>query len=695
VQRGSVLTASDAAASDAFGRSVALNANATFLAIGAPLWEGSLTDQGGVYSYAAPVEYTNIDGPTWPLSVQLMHLIDGASWPISLQVADSLALQSTSHGFGYAAQISGVDITSRLIGQMTIEAEENMAALATWRMMPPSGAVDPSGYVGQPAELFYVWRDNAGQNTQTLPIWKGIIDAVEIDPSTFELKFTGLDRREELLAAAPALPGGLWSVGVFDAGDDALQQQIDRLTTLCASFDLLPDGSPILIDWAAKTTSDFNFEASDYVWGSLSLTLASHADLVQRVTATFDYRFSRLRLRERRIGYDFGGATQLAADAITPPNVAIIDEAIENTGLHLLEPPQYTRMSQQWYEFGGIYYSYPGYEAMALTAYANMGQRFAQNVEENNTLTIDCSAGGIDPRRSRSLRGALQSDFDVRTWETDLNAVPVLARPNLAVETVLDATDDAATGRAESNNAIAVLLAQAQHLIRASHRSNRLSFNVRFNPFINRTHTITFDAAGVLAKGKVYRYAHTIDPQARPGTLGAYTTVTLAISRPTLAVPSPTALVAPTPPAAPAIESGLAASYITLDLGNHIGGKATSPAWNDETMFGYIVNIPSGSRVDGMITNWGYAGMVASGVVSGGELSAATNPYRTQSTSSGVEYVSGEVVNPSYVAANAYPMGFRIPIPAVEDAARDNLNTQVDANYYVAIPSDLFTLIAP
>lgn len=51
VQRGSVLTASDAAANDAFGRSVALSADGNTLAVGALLWEGGASDQGGVYVY--------------------------------------------------------------------------------------------------------------------------------------------------------------------------------------------------------------------------------------------------------------------------------------------------------------------------------------------------------------------------------------------------------------------------------------------------------------------------------------------------------------------------------------------------------------------------------------------------------------------------------------------------------------------
>jgi hypothetical protein len=51
VQRGSVLTASDAAANDYFGNNVSLSSDGTILAVGAKEWEGTNTNQGGVYIY--------------------------------------------------------------------------------------------------------------------------------------------------------------------------------------------------------------------------------------------------------------------------------------------------------------------------------------------------------------------------------------------------------------------------------------------------------------------------------------------------------------------------------------------------------------------------------------------------------------------------------------------------------------------
>jgi len=49
--RGSVLTASDAAADDNFGASCALSSDGSVLTVGAQQWEGSNSTQGGVYTY--------------------------------------------------------------------------------------------------------------------------------------------------------------------------------------------------------------------------------------------------------------------------------------------------------------------------------------------------------------------------------------------------------------------------------------------------------------------------------------------------------------------------------------------------------------------------------------------------------------------------------------------------------------------
>lgn len=647
--------------------------------------------------------------PSWPLSLEVAPLTVEPSWPLSLRVRQTLSpswslklqvsspaalLSAAEHGWSLAVRIAGADVSARLTGPASVVAEEGMAAIATFRIRPAAGAIDPAAYIGQEAALDYVWRDVDGDNAQTAPLWSGRIDTVAIDPRTFVLTLTGIDRRADILAAGGAslLPGTRWSVGVFDAGGDALAQQEDRLSTVCSSFDLSPDGSPALTPWAPDgPTAALIVQAADYLDGSLSLSIARHDDLVQQVGIEFDYRFSRLRLREYRMIYTGGAPVDFAEHSISPPSVSMIEEAIAATDLIPFEVPYYETMPDQWFEYAGTWYNYPGYEGLALYASAILGRRWAQSIEYHYTLTVACAGSGIDPRRVRDIRGALENAFDATAWEANPDATPVLDRPYLRTETLIDATADVETGIAEAENAVETLLAQAQRTLRASHRNNHVSFGMRLNPYLSRAHRVSFNAAGVVAHGKVYRIEHQMDPDAGPGSLGAKTLVTLAISRPSLVNPTPTALDAPAAPAAPVISTDIAQSC-RITLGNQIGGLADSPAYSD-SLQGYLINIPSDSSVDGMTTSWGYGSMVGGGLL-GGNYFAPSNLYPTTQATAGTSYYSGQVINPDFNAATAYPAQFRIIVPDIEPAARDNLETSISADYLITIPADTFTLTA-
>jgi hypothetical protein len=71
VQRGSVLEAADQAADDNFGRSCALSADGTVLAVGAYSWETTGTNRGGVYLY-------DRDGSGWTQRGSVLEASDAA-----------------------------------------------------------------------------------------------------------------------------------------------------------------------------------------------------------------------------------------------------------------------------------------------------------------------------------------------------------------------------------------------------------------------------------------------------------------------------------------------------------------------------------------------------------------------------------------------------------------------------------------
>jgi FG-GAP repeat len=100
---GSPLFASDGAADDFFGRSVAINSDATVMAVGANLWEGSGTNQGGVYIY-------DRSGSTWTQRGSVLTASDAATgdfFGTSVSLSDNgliLAVGAQSKNLTFSGQ---------------------------------------------------------------------------------------------------------------------------------------------------------------------------------------------------------------------------------------------------------------------------------------------------------------------------------------------------------------------------------------------------------------------------------------------------------------------------------------------------------------------------------------------------------------------------------------------------------------
>lgn len=103
VQRGSVLVAPDAAASDRFGRSVSLSSDGTILVVGAHRRDGGLTDQGGVYTF-------DWSGGAWVQRGSVLVAADAAASDLFGQSVELsadgsiLAVGSPQHNSGTAGQ---------------------------------------------------------------------------------------------------------------------------------------------------------------------------------------------------------------------------------------------------------------------------------------------------------------------------------------------------------------------------------------------------------------------------------------------------------------------------------------------------------------------------------------------------------------------------------------------------------------
>lgn len=618
--------------------------------------------------------------PSWPLSLAVTGLAE-PSWPLSLAVYDVVAMAaSRAHVWSVGLTVAGVDWSGRLTGPVRIDAESGAAALAYFTVRLPAGAFDPADWTRAEVRLDYLF-----QGTTRVAMFVGWVDTIDLDDARKTLAVRCVDRRQAMLLAASReqiaawLPGSLWSAGWFDDDADSLRYAEDRLSTLQADFDVDAHGTPRLTNWAAKASPDWTITLPEA--DSVSWAFARAADLVHRVDIGFRYRFTRLRQREARLKYVFD-LYDMFNDLVAMPTSNLVEEAIQSAGWDVLDDPLYKRPAE-WYEQAGPVFWVCDSVNGVLEATARLGKRFAQSVEESYALTLSVAESGIDERQTRKLSGALEAPFDVRAWEDDPAAAPVLAMPGLAVETAQDATTDPTYGRAGLDTALRCGLAMAARILADSHRQNEVTFNVPLNPFLSRADTIRLNLTSREAVGKVRRLVHDLDIEGGRAT----TTVTLAISRPHLTRPAASsAHTPPTYPSIPAISAEVEAAHY-LELGNHIGGKAGAPAY-DEAWSGWIINVPSENKVEGYKTSWGAAAQASAGHVYGSDPAAA---WAITSTQEPASVFDGTLANPDYDDTTAYPVQFRVVTPEVETAARDNLDVALSGSYLLRVEEDSFS----
>lgn len=628
--------------------------------------------------------------PSFALRLAVTDLIEPA-WPLRLHAIDRVALLGNTEDGGvtllwtYRVTVGGfnLDVSDRLIGPIRILREEDHSAVMTLTLASEAliNPANPAAGMGYYATMQAYYVINPGcDDEQIFLLFNGEIEGKQIDPLSHAITYTLRDARERILTegGADLIPGSLWSAGVFDEGATPYQKMEDRLSTYPGSFQLDRVGSPTLQSWDVQLENPAPFTGGSILDGSLVVEVAPFSDRVEEVVCRFDYRYALLHLREFRVHYEFGGASLLALYPITPPSVSMVDEALEHTGMALLEATQYTTLPQQWYEFGGVWYNYPGFETMVLSATAYLGRRFAQTVTEQYELTVRLSTQEGQtaiqtegPRRREEMRGALECAFDAAAWEADWNAAPVLDRPYLAAETLYEATDDAATGRAECVNAIETLLAKARRRILDSHRKNRFSFTTLLQPYLEVGAVISFTGLGWEVIGRVYALEHVLNPDVQGDGLAASTRITLALTYSDAAGGINSPLTAPYPPEHEEISESVRAAH-QIALGTLVGGTDTSPPWDEATMQGWITNIPASTSVSGMVTSW-------HGETSSSDYGALGSLYATSEEEEGPSYYAGAITNQAYNAETAYPWQFRVLIPGVEEIARDHLTVSITA----------------
>ena len=420
--------------------------------------------------------------------------------------------------------INGVDRSAQVIGEIRVDADEGSARIADLTIRPADNAAfSIAAWVGKPV-VIQIADYASGSAAAISTLFTGLIDTPALDLATRAISLRCTDNLQNIIEAMSvaaidaAIVGGRDSPAIFDTAARGWSHAQDRLSTVPQSLDLSPAGVLRATDWAPKATPDLAFTTAHIGDGSVSVSLASRAQLVNQVDIDFGYRFPRVKAEGHYVAYSYVSETNLAQYVIDGNwflQRSAVESAIKSAGATIMSIT-YTALPN--YVVGPWV---PGpYDAELCMGFAaTVSFDYAQTIEEQFAITVSTpnSITAVGSLKDR-LSGALEGDYtEIPAVETamllfanSISGIPPLnvATPSAGFTTASDVTLTADSGRAAANAAMEALIAIAKVRIWSAHRNNAISASVPLNPGIDLTQTIRVTAPTVDAQGKCRSLTH-------------------------------------------------------------------------------------------------------------------------------------------------------------------------------------------
>lgn len=537
-----------------------------------------------------------------------------------------------------AVRLGGLDISTQLVGEISVEAEEGAARTASLSLRPPAGVIAPLDYVGLRLEIDHIgiWGGSASVARR---LFTGKVDTPSFRPAESLLALACTDDLQNLVAAQSkpaidALTGGRYSLAVQGEIDDGWAYAQALMSTVSASLDASAHGALRVTLWQTGAP-DKTFDASRLLYGESSVQYPQRSTLVNEVRAVFEYRFPRLRVRYGSIGFSATRA-EMAASGFQYPTASEVLGAAGGSGWTVTQAVFYPAPAAIPYgPDGGFVYPDPNGIDMAAMS---LVQRHHQTITETYALTLKSTASvSLSGTLAADLRGALESRFDGGAWESAVDRYPIIPFGG-----EMDYAPDAP--RSAANMAIQTLLDQGRTKILASHRSARVGNAVPCDPSLDLTQRVRIEHAGLVAEGKIARLVHRLDL----GSGRAVTEFQIAcFGLGGTGLDTPDDLEPPEPPPASEGSKSWLAQVANLTVAVH-GTNVYS-----ESICGLLANPPETITVEDA-------------------PSIGSVTYN----------------NPAYVAGGFPETGFRVRMPGVDDADRDPITRSVEREYSVVVPLD-------
>lgn len=545
------------------------------------------------------------------LPVTVNAVVPGAiALPLSVRVNDpdiyadldgAATWAAAPHGRWRAIVVLGdQDISDRLIGEVSVEHEDNTAALADFEFLP-AGLLQPASLIQRSVRISFAWDD--GSNVQML--FAGVVAWPEPDATTGAVRCTCTNRAQEIWAAMPraaidALVGGRYHTAVSGERDDNYEYLVERIKSVGASWAVDALLQPRILTWqgAAKT---FTVREADVIDGAFEVALPDGDQLRSRVTCRLQHRYQLLRGRRvvAQYAHDFALIRPRIYATTNYPGVtaltaAMVQQACEGvTGwtrvseIDIEHPP-----SGAWMigtsETQGVYSISPRVaQDLALGFKAEYAARWQQTVTETYEITLVWSALeaqlGSGASGAPEVEGAtLEAKFDSPAWSSDATVLPDVTPPALGDRSV--AHQPPGADAAARDEALRTLLDRAWVGMWSRSRSGRVRFAIPCRPDIWLDARITVEARRLRAAGKVADVTHRLDV----ATGAATSYLGIAVGMPgeaSATLPVWTLPPAPAPAYVPPISS------FSFEIGEYVGGGPESAEWDEATMIGFSTNL--------------------------------------------------------------------------------------------------------
>lgn len=488
-----------------------------------------------------------------------------------------------------SVNLGGVDISSRLTGQITVEAEASTARIGAFIMVPPTGSINPGDWVNSPVTIDHINDPDGVPVVERL--FAGFVNRSDYDPVTGIVAFNCTDHLQnhfETMTEAQilaAIPGGRYSTAVFGDRKDGWSQALDVLNTVSKDYDLNRDGiTPTVTDWESKPSPDFSYDESSIIDGSVQLELIRLRDLVNKVVISSKYRYTRLHHRQHRYTWDanigFNPSFEFCDyffDSYELPTRDMIQSAAEGAGWNV----RGGEINFESLPDTGSYTCGGGPVGWAITEELQnqlvveaswfAAKRWSQTITERYTVTVQ-ESGSITQHGELLLEDGAgeRTEFDDAGWDASTGS----QIPDDFSQNVIDDYTQDQIDRTVSDNMLLTLIQVADVDIKNAHRQNFVTWRTELEPTIERSHTAEMNGATIQARGKLFQYIHTMDIDAG----SAITEIKIAVStcwpggsQDIFSVPA-----APdTQPTHPMPDTG-------TNLPNRIGNDDTAPSFDEE-----------------------------------------------------------------------------------------------------------------